>query len=53
MENKIGEIVTLLPYDTKARVVEVQSDSCEGATTRTNYISVRNTDAIEYLESVV
>ena len=30
MEHKIGEIVTLLPYDTKARVVEVQSDSCEG-----------------------
>ena len=30
MEDKIGEIVTLLPYDTKARVVEVQSDSCEG-----------------------
>ena len=30
MEDKIGEIVTLLPYDTKARVVEVSNVSCEG-----------------------
>lgn len=30
MENKIGEIVTLPPYDTEARVVEVSYVSCEG-----------------------
>ena len=30
MEDKIGEIVTLLPFGIKTRVVEVQSDSCEG-----------------------
>ena len=29
MENKIGEIVTLPPYDTKAEVVEVSNDGCE------------------------
>ena len=30
MENKIGEIVTLPPYDIKARVVEVSKVSGEG-----------------------
>ena len=30
MEDKIGEIVTLPPFGIKARVVEAQSDSCEG-----------------------
>ena len=30
MEDKIGEIVTLLPYDTEARVVELPADGCEG-----------------------
>ncbi len=30
MEYKIGEIVTLPPAGIEARVVEVQSDSCEG-----------------------
>lgn len=30
MENKIGEIVTLPPYDIKARVVEVHTDDCNG-----------------------
>lgn len=30
MEDKIGEIVTLLPYDTKARVVEVEDSGCRG-----------------------
>ena len=29
MEDKIGEIVTLLPYNIKARVVEVSNVSCE------------------------
>lgn len=29
MENKIGEIVTLPPYDTEARVEEVSYVSCE------------------------
>lgn len=30
MEHKIGEIVTLPPYDIKARVVKVSYVSCEG-----------------------
>ena len=30
MEYKIGEIVTLPPHDTEARVVEVSYVSCEG-----------------------
>lgn len=30
MEDKIGEIVTLPPYDIKASVVEIQSDICDG-----------------------
>ena len=30
MEDKIGDIVTLLPYNIKARVVEVSNVSCEG-----------------------
>ena len=30
MENKIGEIVTLLPYDTEAKVVKAPTDGCEG-----------------------
>lgn len=30
MEDKIGEIVALLPYDTKARVVEVLTNECDG-----------------------
>lgn len=30
MENKIGEIVTLPPYDIKARVEEAPTDECEG-----------------------
>ena len=30
MENKIGEIVTLPPYDTEARVVEVKEEDCDG-----------------------
>ena len=30
MEDKIGEIVTLLPYNIKARVVEVQTNECDG-----------------------
>ena len=30
MEDKIGEIVTLKPYNIKARVVEVSKVSCEG-----------------------
>lgn len=30
MENKIGEIVTLPPYDIKARVVEADDFSCKG-----------------------
>ena len=30
MENKIGEIVTLPPHDTEARVVAVSNVRCEG-----------------------
>lgn len=30
IENKIGEIVALPPYDTEARVEEVSNVSCEG-----------------------
>ena len=30
MEDKIGEIVTLPPYDTEVRAVEVSNVSCEG-----------------------
>ena len=30
MENKIGEIVTLPPYDIEARVVEVKEEDCDG-----------------------
>lgn len=30
MEYKIGEIVTIPPYDIKARVVEVKKEDCSG-----------------------
>lgn len=30
MENKIGEIVTLTPYDIEERVVEAPTNGCEG-----------------------
>ena len=48
MEYKIGEIVTLPPYDTKAEVVEVSNDGCEGC-----YYSNKTSLCYEYMNNGV
>lgn len=52
MENKIGEIVALPPYDTEARVVEVSNVSCEGCYYHDQEYLCTGTDAMVYSESV-
>ena len=48
MEYKIGEVVTLPPYDTKAEVVEVSNDGCEGC-----YYSNKTSLCYEYMNNGV
>ena len=46
MENKIGEIITLPPYDIEAKVVEVPYSKCNGC-----YFNNRLSLCIEYRDN--
>lgn len=45
MEDKIGEIVTLLPFDMKTRVVEDKNKDCSGC-----YYQIHNLPCWEYMD---